>query len=44
MRLPAVMAALPYLFIFMSLHEMPGFLRLIVLAGVTVKLIICEAR
>lgn len=37
MSLPAVMAALPYLFICMSLHEMPISLRLIVLAGVTVK-------
>lgn len=43
MSLPAIMAALPYLFLCMSLHEMPISLKLIVLAGATLKLIICEA-
>lgn len=43
MSLPAIMAALPYLFICMSLYEMPISLRLIDLAGVTLNLIICKA-
>lgn len=43
MSLPAITTALPYLFICMSLHEMPISLRLIDLAGVTLNLIICKA-
>lgn len=43
MSLPAITAALPYLFICMSLYEMPISLRLIDLAGVTLNLIICKA-